>query len=254
MATAYPAVLASGPGRLRLLIPRCSGDLLSGGRVTELPAAPPAARGHVAVVLVGKGRHRACLTVRAGWGPGAKEGRPWTQKESRARIYVGLPCPSAPHFLLGRGPPGIGDVPPGSAGTVSAFSGPALTHTPPGLGRHLKGRVDSGPGGASPTTSRLPPLLSPAGGCAPEGGRRTETAQTLAPSAPLGVSWHWGRICYPLPPAVPRTEEEAGGASGTRLPHRGASLAPPSQGWSPAGSCPGPSAHSHHSVQTWGWC
>lgn len=44
------------------------------------------------------------------------------------------------------------------------------------------------------------------------------------------VSWHWGRICYPLPPAVPRTEEEAGGASGTCLPHRGASLAPPSPG------------------------
>lgn len=53
MATVYPSVPASGPGRLRLLIPRCWGagavlgqrDLRSGGRATKLPAAPPAVEG-----------------------------------------------------------------------------------------------------------------------------------------------------------------------------------------------------------------
>lgn len=164
----------------------------------------------MAVVPVGKVRHRACLTVRVGVAEALRVSSPLPPICCCGGALLALvaACPAA----LARSRHSQGWLSP---------------HHPSRLGRHVKGHVDSGPFGASPPLAASSSALPSGRGC--PRGRETDRDGPDAPCAPLGClgqDWHLGRIYYPLSHALCRG---GGGRSlWTRLPHPGASLTPSS--------------------------
>lgn len=183
---------------------QASGTSCRGGRVTTLPAVPPAARGHMAVVLVGKVRHRACLTVRVGVAEALR-------KRAGARTHVRPSSPLPPICCCGGALLALVAACPAALARSRHSQGWLSPHNPSGLGRHVKGHVDSGPFGVSPPLAASSSALPSGRGC--PRGRETDRDGPDAPCAPLGCHIGTG-AGFITPSAMPCAGEEAGGAFG----------------------------------------